>query len=178
MKIYPDAWVKYLVHFHTDRDYFECHEVMEEYWKEHPESPYRKTFVGLIQVAVALYHHRRGNLAGARKMMKSATKQLDSKHLNELGIVGEAFYEMIQIKSAQLLEEENPKYEDLTYPILDPDLLAQCKQASGSNFVWGDPDYKPEDAILHRHTRRDRSDVIAERESEKRRKAAQRGEAK
>ena len=36
MTQYPEAYTDYLCYFHGARDYFECHEVMEEYWKEHP----------------------------------------------------------------------------------------------------------------------------------------------
>lgn len=33
--LYPTAYIKYLFHFHTDRDYFECHELLEEHWKQY-----------------------------------------------------------------------------------------------------------------------------------------------
>ena len=48
---YPEAYIDFLVHFHGDRDWFECHERLEEYWKEHPDDPKSDTWVGLIQVA-------------------------------------------------------------------------------------------------------------------------------
>ncbi len=32
--MYPNAYLDYLVYFHGHRDYFECHEVLEEYWKK------------------------------------------------------------------------------------------------------------------------------------------------
>lgn len=32
--MYPAEYLEYLVYFHADRDYFECHEILEEYWKE------------------------------------------------------------------------------------------------------------------------------------------------
>ena len=32
--VYPEAYIEYLMYFHGNRDYFECHEVLEEYWKE------------------------------------------------------------------------------------------------------------------------------------------------
>lgn len=36
--VYPEAYVAFLHEFHTTRDYFECHEILEEYWKEDPLS--------------------------------------------------------------------------------------------------------------------------------------------
>ena len=35
--MYSQAYIDYLVHFHGDRDYFECHELLEEHWKKTKE---------------------------------------------------------------------------------------------------------------------------------------------
>ena len=42
---YPEAFISYLIEFHATRDYFECHELLEEYWKAHPGDP----LAGLVQ---------------------------------------------------------------------------------------------------------------------------------
>jgi predicted metal-dependent hydrolase len=55
--------------------------VLEEYWKSVPDSPLRQAWYGLIQIAVALYHHRRGNIAGARKMLESAIHNISEDHM-------------------------------------------------------------------------------------------------
>src|SRR2546428_12668391 len=44
--------------------FFGAHEVLEDVWRAAPE-PERKFLQGVIQVAVALYHHGNGNLVGA-----------------------------------------------------------------------------------------------------------------
>ena len=56
-------------------DYFECHDVLEDFWSEQtcPERPF---FQGLIQAAVALFHFEEGNLAGACRMYLSARANL------------------------------------------------------------------------------------------------------
>ena len=59
---FPQKYIEYLVHFHGDRDYFECHEILEEYWKKIDNGNKESIWVGLIQLAVANYHHRRKNL--------------------------------------------------------------------------------------------------------------------
>ncbi len=64
--MYPKAYIDYLVEFHATRDYFECHEILEEYWKEDPPKKRKRYWVGFIQLAVALYHHRRQNTAGQK----------------------------------------------------------------------------------------------------------------
>lgn len=68
--MYPKPYIDYLVYFHTNRDYFECHEVLEEHWKVADPRHRNVLWVGLIQVAVSLYHHRRSNYVGAERTMK------------------------------------------------------------------------------------------------------------
>jgi predicted metal-dependent hydrolase len=73
--------------FH-DGQYFLAHEVLEVVWREAaPED--RKFFQGLIQIAVALHHHSRGNVAGCRSLLARASRNLSlfpDKHYGiELG---------------------------------------------------------------------------------------------
>jgi len=55
--------------------YFEAHEVLEDVWREAPHAE-KKFLQGLIQVAVALYHHSRGNRVGARSLLARGRKNL------------------------------------------------------------------------------------------------------
>ncbi|WP_133174958.1 DUF309 domain-containing protein, partial [Heyndrickxia sporothermodurans] len=75
MKI-PEAYIEYLVHFHGDRDYFECHELLEEHWKLTDIKNRHSVWVGLIQLAVSQYHYRRSNIVGAIRLMKKALNNL------------------------------------------------------------------------------------------------------
>ena len=56
-------------------DFFEAHEVLEDVWRAAPE-PDKKFLQGLIQVAVALHHHSKGNLVGARSLLQRAARNL------------------------------------------------------------------------------------------------------
>ena len=48
----------------NNREFFECHEVLEDVWT--PERGPRRLFLqGLIHLAVGFYHCQRGNPAGA-----------------------------------------------------------------------------------------------------------------
>jgi uncharacterized protein len=67
-------YLAFIAHFNGDRDYFECHEVMEELWLEEGRSPLLQ---GLLQAAVGLYHWDNSNLSGAVKLMSSALSKLD-----------------------------------------------------------------------------------------------------
>ncbi|SFS77596.1 DUF309 domain-containing protein [Marininema halotolerans] len=82
-KGYSPLYVQFLYHFNVDRDYFECHEVLEELWMEEGREP---LFQGLLQVAVALYHHRNDNENGARKLLKGALEKLVDYPKDALGI--------------------------------------------------------------------------------------------
>lgn len=153
MTRYPKAYIEYLQHFHQTRDFFECHEVLEEYWKKHPDSPYKETWVGLIQAAVSQYHERRGNKRGARLMLQSALRNLRTKELNELGIDGEVFLERLGERLVRL--ERDKAYQDMDIPLKDAVLGEYVRPAIDSKDVSAD--------IIHKHTRRDRSEVVAAR---------------
>lgn len=51
--MYPEAYVAFLHEFHTTRDYFECHEILEEYWKEDPPEQAAKN-IGLASFSLPL----------------------------------------------------------------------------------------------------------------------------
>ena len=49
------------------KEFFECHEILEEVWNAQ-EEPEKQLTQGLIQVAVGFYHALRGNKVGAIKL--------------------------------------------------------------------------------------------------------------
>ena len=57
------------------REFFACHDVLEEIWGERLGED-RAFYQGLIHAAVALFHFQEGNLGGARKMQASAMRYL------------------------------------------------------------------------------------------------------
>ena len=63
------------IHLFNSAEFFEAHEVLEDVWRAAPE-PERKFFQGLIQVAVALHHHSRGNLIGCQSLLARAVRNL------------------------------------------------------------------------------------------------------
>lgn len=67
-------------------EYFECHEVLEDVWREQVD-PERQLTQGIIQIAVALYHARRDNFAGAEKLlMRGLARVRASFDLNSVDI--------------------------------------------------------------------------------------------
>ena len=57
--------------------YFEAHEVLEDVWRSAPAEE-KKFLQGLIQVAVALHHHHKGNVVGARSLLARASRNLSA----------------------------------------------------------------------------------------------------
>ena len=55
--------------------FFDAHEVLEDVWRAAPGEE-KKFYQGLIQVAVALYHHGNGNSLGARSVLRRAFRNL------------------------------------------------------------------------------------------------------
>ncbi|WP_449536809.1 DUF309 domain-containing protein [Ferdinandcohnia sp. Marseille-Q9671] len=164
--MYPKAFIDYLIHFHCDRDYFECHEILEEYWKEDPTTERKPHWVGLIQIAVSLYHQRRGNISGALRMMKSAITICEEHKyaLSRIGIQDEKLIEVLQGKYQDI--KSGVSYVDINLPIVD-DLLAICQSlASDKGKQWGAKSDLSDKELIHKHKLRDRSDVIAERQKQ------------
>lgn len=57
------------------RQFFTCHEVLEEIWLQEPERT-RHFYQGLIQVAAAFHHFQNGNLRGAHSLMRAGAEKL------------------------------------------------------------------------------------------------------
>lgn len=162
--MYPQAYIQYLVHFHCDRDYFECHEILEEYWKEVAPGKKDSIWVGLIQLAVGAYHHRRRNFNGAKKTLEKSLmiflKEKDS--LAKLGLNGDKLIEMCNQQLKNVNEQTN--YRSQLLPINDPVLLEQCiEKAMKMRLTWGHESDLSNQNMIHKHSLRDRSEVIAER---------------
>lgn len=71
-------------HFNRRR-FFECHEVLEEIWLQEP--PAQKPFYqGIIQIAAAFHHFKRGNLRGALSLMQAGAEKLRDYPANHEGV--------------------------------------------------------------------------------------------
>lgn len=70
----PDPRFDEAIGLFNSREFFACHDVLEEIWSETLQD--REFYQGLIHAAVALFHFGEGNLGGARKMAGSAIRYL------------------------------------------------------------------------------------------------------
>jgi uncharacterized protein len=170
--LYPDAYIDYLVYFHADRDLFECHEVLEEYWKQLNTEENSEIWVALIQVAVGLYHERRGNRAGAYKMLNSALSKLRSQDIAQFGLDKDQLLSQLETRVGNLNADDAQIYRDFDLPLKSAELLQTCLiRAAERNIIWLSPSDFTDKYLINKHTLRDRSAIIQSRfdELEKRR---------
>lgn len=135
--MYPKAYIDYLVEFHATRDYFECHEILEEYWKEDPPKKRKRYWVGFIQLAVALYHHRRQNTAGAKRLMANSIRILQAEYraVEDLGLDHGRLLELMQSVYEQI--ETGSAYKSIMLPIKDEKLEEACRIECKKKSIHG-----------------------------------------
>jgi predicted metal-dependent hydrolase len=69
------ARLQHGIHLFNQREFFECHEVLEEEWT--PERDPRRLFLqSLIHLAVGLYHASRANPVGAGRQLRKGLRKL------------------------------------------------------------------------------------------------------
>jgi predicted metal-dependent hydrolase len=83
------------------REFFACHDVLEEVWSETLDD--REFYQGLIHAAVALFHFGEGNLGGARKMAGSAMRYLQPYRPACRGVNVDRLIDDFQLCFAELL---------------------------------------------------------------------------
>ena len=64
------------VHLFNAGEFFECHEVLEELWRDEP-GPIRELYQGILQVGVGFYHLGRGNYRGAVNLLGYGIARLE-----------------------------------------------------------------------------------------------------
>lgn len=100
-------------------DWFECHEVLEDLWRDDP-SPGRTFYQGLIMAAVALEHWRRGNPRGARSQWEQGRGFLTAypDHHARLDLRG--FIAAMDDLMTPIMRHDDASWRDATErPVLD-----------------------------------------------------------
>lgn len=165
MAPYADAYLAFLAHFHGTRDYFECHELLEEHWKKEERPELKAVWHGLIQLAVALYHERRGNRPGALKMLESALARLSDAQTQLAGLDRSLLLEAVEERLAHLrLRADNGIFQDMNLPVTDQLLMRSAvRLCQAWGLEWGRPSPLTEVELVEKHRLRDRSEVIEQR---------------
>ncbi|MCL1990115.1 MAG: DUF309 domain-containing protein [Defluviitaleaceae bacterium] len=154
--MFEPALIDYLVEFHAKRDYFECHEVLEERWKEDVKADRQLYWVALIQVAVGNYHYRRNNLSGAKKMLERAIEKIKATtpQLEQLGLQVTKLLERVE-QQVVWIEKEMP-YESIDLP-LHASLMAAClDECQSKGIVFLQKSDLTDHYLLNKHRLRPR----------------------
>lgn len=122
MSEYDRLYVAFLYYFNDQRDYFECHEVMEELWLEEGRNP---LYQGLLQIAVGLYHHSNGNASGSIKLFSSGLEKLAHYPEHVLGIDLGLLMKDSEVYLGKLLRLQDEPFlpYDLDIVILEQELV-------------------------------------------------------
>ncbi|MFS1512002.1 DUF309 domain-containing protein [Chengkuizengella sp. SCS-71B] len=128
MSAYDSLYVEYIYYFNIERDYFECHEVLEELWLNEGRSP---IYQGLLQVAVALHHFNNNNITGGIKLFRLALEKLEINEslADELGIDLTKLIEDSRVYLNKLKQYENDPFDfyDLDIIITDTKLQQEVE---------------------------------------------------
>lgn len=164
-------FIRYCTYFNGNQDYFECHEVLEEYWKELAPGNKEHVLVGFVQLATAMYHWRRGNVKGAyRSLHKSQTLLMNN--------VSSPFYDNIDMRA--LYENMELIMQKITSEeLFSPFQLIITNLQLQTMISKEIEDLPPMDDtfLKDKHKLRDRTAIIAERERNQKRKWAKKEEA-
>ena len=160
--LHHPLFIKFIIHFNSEKDYFECHEVGEEYWKSLAPKDKMHPLTGWIQLAVGMYHWRRSNYPGAlRSFIRAKVKLADA------GVWVEGFdHEHLIRHLSQSIEAvtDREPFEPFTIIVTSPELAEAIEAYLKEHpIVPQDPYY-----IMHKHRLRDRSSIINLREQRKR----------
>lgn len=151
------SYIDFYAYFNGNQDYFECHEVLEEYWKEVAPGDKEHVLVGLVQLATGMYHWRRNNLRGAAKTLTKAvhniTRNEQSIFLKPLNL---SLLEKQILHSISQVEQHKP-FHSFKIAIVDCEFKKLV-----DNRILEQP-VIDEHFLLHKHMLRDRTEILKAR---------------
>ncbi|MFZ3331003.1 MAG: DUF309 domain-containing protein [Candidatus Acidiferrales bacterium] len=100
-----------LAHFNARR-FFEAHEVWEEIWLTEDE-PERTFLQGLIQIAAAFHHYRRGNPEGAESLLAAGIVKITRYPDDHRGLAIEDLRAAAKWWARRLGRSKNPSDDEI-----------------------------------------------------------------
>lgn len=155
-------FVQFLTYFNGNQDYFECHEVLEEYWKVVAPRDKKHPLTGWIQLATGLYHWRRDNFKGAHTILKKAERTLSASVYNPF---------LEEINTQDLLQKIHLTQEHVSnhelYSCWYIEITSQSLKEKVEHSISLLP---PSDNyfIQNKHMLRDRSNILLTRDEKRR----------
>lgn len=162
---YHPLFLKFIVYFNRNQDYFECHEVLEDYWKTFDHFNKNHPLTAYILLSTGLYHWRRGNMNGATRTLVKAQSRFLLFHDNEIYKEKIDFQRLYDDTKAAILAVKN---NDSFFPVKLYISSEQLQKLVDSLTATMELLPIGSDAVIHKHMLRDRSDILQLREEKKR----------
>ncbi len=159
--LFHPLFMQFIMYFNEHEDFFECHEVLEEYWKEIAPKDKTHPLTAWILLATGMYHWRRGNYRGASRSLQKSRERF------KINITSD-FYEGIDLLS--VLDSLNQSidvvhletgFESFKIPVTSAELNVAINQQPQLIALTGEQ-------LINKHMLRDRSDILKAREEKRR----------
>jgi predicted metal-dependent hydrolase len=96
------ALIEKAIKLFNQTEYYEAHEVLEEYWKQLEVGDYKQKIQGVIQCAAALHLLQQNRIIGAQKVWLRAQENL-ANNMDNMGLDNIELDKLIQ-KTSELLD--------------------------------------------------------------------------
>ncbi|PID22758.1 hypothetical protein CSV61_03705 [Sporosarcina sp. P3] len=161
---YHPLFLQFIVYFNDNQDYFECHEVLEEYWKEQKNFSKDHPLTGFILMATGLYHWRRGNTLGASRTFTKAITRFREMPVQFGDYLEEVAIDEIILQLEHCLTRIKAGEDFYTFPLpISPELQMEAEKSKPLLSLLP----KNSASVIHKHMQRDRSDILLQREEKK-----------
>ncbi|SJZ71968.1 Predicted metal-dependent hydrolase [Cetobacterium ceti] len=113
-----NRYKEFLNEYENKRDYFQCHEILEELWKEETNCDTKEhPAVILLQIAVGAYHWENKNITGATKVLQGVLAHYGEVEvaLEEIGFDSKKLKEVVENEIDSI--KENKEFKHFSLPI-------------------------------------------------------------
>lgn len=158
-------FVKFIIYFNDNQDFFECHEVLEDYWNSIPERNKEHPLTSYILLSTGMYHWRRGNSIGALRTIKKAQQKMASMvSVASEFTEGIDFDDLIKnIDNVVLAIEDNRPFKSFSIKVLSPEILRLVADVVPTLELLP----HGSERVIHKHLLRDRSEIIRIRDEKR-----------
>lgn len=159
--LFHPLFLQFILYFNEQQDYFECHEVLEEYWKSVSSNDKSHALTAWILLSTGMYHWRRNNRIGAKRSLENAQKRftLDPHSEYYSGIDMDDMHR--KLKNSIELINKSKEFKPFTLSILSNELNQLIQKQQMPFALIGEE-------LIHKHMRRDRSEILKAREEKRR----------
>ena len=159
-------FVKFIIYFNDNQDFFEGHEVLEDYWNSIPDRTKEHPLTGYILLSTSMYHWRRGNAVGALRTIKKAQQKMASMVSTAPEFTeGIDFDDLLKnIDKVIRAIQENRPFQPFSIKVLLPEIRQSIVEISAALELLP----AGSEAVVHKHLLRDRTEIIRIRDEKKR----------